>query len=258
MTIKKQGAGVKSVTHERWLLAQQVEKQMWIDGQRREIAAGFRRPLWKYLLRLMAQWTGLRNYSDCAPVGDDWNDWWATNFDGYRMIPASLNNALEIGCGPYTNMRLILRERTVKHAICSDPLARTYIQIPRTHLRHLWQKGIVMVDDHPAEECPFASNYFDLVVMINVLEHVQDACRCLKHAMRVTSPGGYFVLGNDLDRKLDVSDIAHPITVDREWLDNITADGFDRLYYRVLQREECRDPNLQSGTYLFVGRKKGC
>jgi len=40
--------------------------------------------------------------------GDDWNYWWRKVFDNYKFLPTHVNNAIELGCGPYTNARLVL------------------------------------------------------------------------------------------------------------------------------------------------------
>ena len=43
--------------------------------------------------------------------GDDWNHWWKERFDGYRFLPVELGDCVELGCGPYTNTRLVLAGR---------------------------------------------------------------------------------------------------------------------------------------------------
>ena len=58
--------------------------------------------------------------------GDDWNHWWRDQFDVIRS-PAHLGDCVELGCGPYTNTRLILEGRTANRVVCSDPLVRSYL-----------------------------------------------------------------------------------------------------------------------------------
>jgi len=80
-----------------------------------------------------------------------------------------------------------------------------------------------MFDDHPIEELPFADKYFDLVVMINVLDHVRDARLCMKNVMRIVKPDGILIIGQDLtneaNRLRTPQDFrtGHPITLDAEW-----------------------------------------
>ena len=67
---------------------------------------------------------------------------------------------------------------------------------------------------------PFPPHSFDVVVMINVLEHVRDADLCMRTAVDLVKPGGYFLFGNRLIAvdKLDY-DPWHPIRVRQSDLD---------------------------------------
>ncbi len=193
------------------------------------------------------------------PQGDDWNHWWAQKFDGYRGIPTEGRNAIELGCGPFTNMRIILQDRSFKHVVCSDPLIKEYIQFKGEWLAEAWRSGRVIIDDHPLEDCPFASDYFDLVVVINVLDHVRDCLLSLEHSCRITRSGGHLVLGQDLTNLEDMAsvgeDVGHPIRMGHETLDRGLMPRFEPIMRRILPREEGRNPSAHYGTYLFVGRK---
>jgi hypothetical protein len=50
----------------------------------------------------------------------------------------------------------------------SAPLAPHYVHFPHAWLAEAYRSGRVIVDFHPAEECPYRSDFFDLVVMIFV------------------------------------------------------------------------------------------
>jgi len=199
-------------------------------------------------------------------VGDYWNYWWREQFENYSAIPKRLDSAIELGCGPYTNMRLILLDRCIDYVVCSDPLAREYIKFKGQWLAEQHAKGKIVLDWSRAEKSPFASSFFDLVVMINVLDHVQDAHACLATAIRLTKPGGYFVFGQDLSNKENIErvyipekvgeDIGHPIRLQQSDLDPILMPVFEPILYKILSREESRAPNAHYGTYLFIGRKR--
>src|SRR5262249_17473870 len=135
--------------------------------------------------------------------GEDWNAWWKSQFDDYAFLPASVNNALEVGCGPYTNMRLIMERCQPGHIVLSDPLIRTYVHFKLPFVAESYRKALCMLDDHLLEELPFANNYFALAVMINVLDHVQDARQCMKNLLRVTRPGGFVIIGQELSNDED-------------------------------------------------------
>ncbi|MEW6157508.1 MAG: class I SAM-dependent methyltransferase, partial [Verrucomicrobiota bacterium] len=194
--------------------------------------------------------------------GDDWNYWWKTQFDHYRFLPRSVPNALEVGCGPYTNLRLIRETCQPDHIVLSDPLIRTYVKFKLTFVAELYRDALCILDDHPLEELPFADNYFDLTVMINVLDHVRDAALCMKNLIRVTKPGGYVIIGQDLSNdddmkalKEDGGAVGHPIKLDHHWFAPYLDHGFNPIIRKVLSREEGRAPEAHYGNLIFAGRK---
>jgi SAM-dependent methyltransferase len=235
---------VARVSRSRWLQAQKFELATWKRQNSRYYG------LMSSLMRVL----GLKK----TKVGDDWNSWWYQQFDAYRVLPEQLDQAIELGCGPYTNIRLIMQNHTLGRVICSDPLASHYINFKGQWLASEYAKGTILVDNHPIEECPYADSYFDLVVMINVLDHVQDAFTCLDTAVRITKPNGYLVIGQDLSDETDAAkeDICHPIRLSHEDMnDHIT--GFDSKLYKILDREQGRNPQAHYGTLLFIGKKHG-
>jgi SAM-dependent methyltransferase len=235
---------------ERWNQAQAWELDCWRQQEERRRRSGWVRRVFQSLTESRPP----------ADEGDDWNRWWAERFDGYKLIPDRLDNVVELGCGPYTNIRLILPGRQVRHCFCSDPLAREYVRFEGRWLAEAWRKGLVMIDDHPLEECPFASDYFDLVVMINVLDHVRDSIECLQEASRISRFGGLIIVGQDLTSTEDAArfadDIGHPIRMDQASLDAQLMPRFEPLLHRVLPREQGRNPEAHYGTYLFIGARE--
>ncbi len=239
------------VSAERWQQAQEWEAAFW-----RSQNPAASRTLTARAKRLVKRILGMR----AAALGDDWNHWWAECFDGYRALPVRMERIIELGCGPYTNVRLILPGRDVRCVVCSDPLVQDYLKFEERWLAQAWRRGAVEVDAHPIEECAMASNSFDLVVMINVLDHVRDALECVRQAARIARPGGWVVVGQDLSNAADIArtgeDIGHPIRIDHEALDAELLPRFEPRLHRVLRREEGRNPEAHYGTYLFTGTKR--
>lgn len=241
-----------AVSESRWKDAQAWERDTWIATEKRR-ARYFKNWLWPVLAAV-----GLKPRFR----GNDWNDWWAKGFDHYRFLPRQIDNAIELGCGPYTNWRLIGKQCQTKHLVLSDPLIRTYAGFPLTYVRHLHRSAACTLDDHPAEACVFAAGAFDVVVMINVLDHVRDASRCMQVAQELVRPGGWLVIGQDLSDAGDVEVLerapgheGHPIAVDERWMRDQLGESWSPAVNRVLSRGEGRDPAHHSGTFLFAGRR---
>ena len=241
------------VSAETWQAAQSWENQHWIGAQKARAKFG-KNHIWR-MLSLIGMVPKHR--------GDDWNTWWQRQFGNYEFLPCSVNNAIEVGCGPYTNMRLIQQRCQPRHLVLSDPLIRTYVKFKLTFVAELYRQAGCVLDDHPLEELPFADNYFDLSVMINVLDHVRDAHECMRNLLRVTKPGGYLILGQDLsndeDREAlrrDPGAVGHPIKLDHLWFEPYLKTGFEPVLYTVLDRKSGRAPEGHYGNLIFAGRKR--
>ena len=241
---------VRSVTPERWRAAQRWERELWEQAQRKH---GWKRIVWP-IAGPMLRAVGWRR-----AWGDDWNHWWKLRFEEYAFLPSHLGEMIELGCGPYTNTRLILEGRTANRVVCSDPLVRTYVTFEDRWLARAHRDGRVEIDDHPIEETPFAPGSFDLVVMINVLDHVRDSDLCLRNAVWLVREGGVFVLGQDLSDAGDLArhpyDVGHPIRLNHDDLEPYLAP-LATILRKNLSRDEGRDPRLHYSTLLFAGRKE--
>ena len=240
---------VRSVSAERWSEAQEWELTLWREGLRKH---GWKQVVWPVVAPVLRALNWRRAW------GDDWNHWWKDRFEGYAFLPSDLGDCIELGCGPYTNIRLILEGRTASRVVCSDPLADSYVGFTGRWLAEAHAAGRVEVDSHAIEESPFARPSFDLVVMINVLDHVRDADLCMRTAIELVRPGGYFVLGQDLSNEDDLThhpyDVGHPIRLRREDLEPY-LQPLTPVHRKDLTREEGRDPRLHYATLVYAGRK---
>jgi SAM-dependent methyltransferase len=238
------------VSEQRWREAQVWERTFW---DRQNVPP----PLWKRLLRPLLVAVGLRRPLE-KPAFDDRNLWWRNQFDNYSMLPATIGRICELGCGPYTNVRLIIQGRDVETIVCSDPLAEAYATYPSAWLATAYREGRVTIDSHPAEECPFPSDHFNVVVMINVLDHVRSPEQCLEQAFRITEPGGIFVFGQDLSGDTDEKPYnpGHPFTLDHEQLIPWLDERYERVFIRMIPRQEIDEPAMHYGGLCYVGRKR--
>lgn len=243
---------ITQVDKRRWQQAQTWEHAHWVNTQK--LRAKFGK---NYIWRLLHRFGLVEKYR-----GDDWNLWWKKQFDEYKFLPNHVENAIEVGCGPYTNIRHIIPTCRPDRLYLSDPLIRTYIKFKLSFTADAYRKAFCILDDFPLEQCPYRDNLFDLVVMINVLDHVQDAEKCMENLIRITKPGGFLIIGQDLSNEedliaLDADEglIGHPIKISGEWFAPYLSSGFNPYLHKVLNREEGRGPEHHYGTLLFAGRK---
>jgi SAM-dependent methyltransferase len=249
MTSAGGGPSTKKVGIERWREAQNWELELWREGQAKR---GWKRIVWPVARPVLRALGWERAW------GDDWNHWWKRQFEGYAFLPRQLGDCIELGCGPYTNIRLVLDGRHASRVVCSDPLARSYVTFRGRWLADAHAAGRIEVDDHPIEESPFAPGSFDLVVLINVLDHVRDAELCLETAIDLVRPDGYFIFAQDLTDDEDIArhpyDVGHPIRLSREDLEP-HLELLNPVLRKDLSRDAGRDPRLHYGTLVYAGQK---
>jgi ubiquinone/menaquinone biosynthesis C-methylase UbiE len=251
---------ILAVSEDRWSKAQDFESNLWIKGNQKnsylklllKFALAIRKPL------MLFDYLKYRDFY----CGDDWNYWWMKEFEGYRKVPKSAERALEIGCGPYTNIRLISKKCKIKEIYCSDPLINVYTSFKLTWLCTQFSKNRIKISNDKCENLRFDDDCFDLVVCINVLDHVQDAEKCLKEMIRVSKSGGFIILGQDLSDEDDLSnrivrdDIGHPIKIHHASLDATLDNVCECHLKKILPRDKGRNPIAHYGTYIFIGQKK--
>jgi SAM-dependent methyltransferase len=242
----------ESVNHEQWLKAQAWEEAHWIGSQKARGKYG-KNWIWRalHLFGLVGKYRG-----------DDWNLWWKKQFDNYEFLPSGVDNAIEVGCGPYTNIRHIAETCKLRHLFLSDPLIKTYISFKLAYTADAYRRGFCILDDHPLEEVPYRDDYFDVVVMINVLDHVRDAGACMDNAIRILRPGGFLILGQDLTNEDDLNALSkdpglvgHPVKLPEEWFRPYLTSNFHPVLDKVLSREDGREPNNHYATLVFSGTK---
>ncbi len=241
------GVGPLVVSQQRWERAQRWELEVW--KRRTSRIRGYLSSISALVLRR----PGLAQ--------EDWNSWWFEHFDGYRVLPQEIRSCLEIGCGPYTNMRLLMKDRAISRIVCSDPLASEYVRMRKTWLAESHKRGLVTVDSSPGERLMevFKPAEFEVVLLINVLDHVRDAEAVLTNAMSLTAPGGYLVVGQDLSHSIDLVvsryDIGHPIKIEPKWVERRVVAEFDPLLIRDLPRSAGRNPAAHCGTLLMIAQR---
>lgn len=242
------GQGVVRVPKERWHVAQDFERRFWLE----------------------------KSFS----ATEDRNSDHLQHFDGYRVLRGlHFDHAIELGCGPFTNLRLIASQCDVKQCTLLDPLIESYQDHPnhtycarwlrtgatsldhflsanillravRRGLRRLLPRSLekrVRVDRLlacPIEEMPLDTKH-DMIVIINVIEHCYDIQQVFENIRRISMPGAMLVFA---DRYYDHQLVADWITRTRYdaghplLVDRHVIDSFlDRNYEPLFRRVDHHD-----------------
>ncbi len=204
-------------------------------------------------------------------ASDDRNREHWEGFEHYRVLQGKhFKHALEIGCGPFTNLRHIATTCKIDQCALADPLIKDYLTHPRasytnTHLftqrtttgmirfaqkclyrllpqaRRLGHARIPISDliGCPVEELKPNQKY-DLIVFINVIEHCYDANRAFATLNNCLAPGGLLVFCDKLYDCQEVKkrlqsqyDATHPLRIDESVIRNQLALFTNPIYSEI-------------------------
>jgi SAM-dependent methyltransferase len=260
-------SGITRVPHERWETAQAYEATTWM--------------------------------SEGAHATEDRNSAHRDNFDGYRALQGMrFAHAIEVGCGPFTNLRWIATACRIERCTLLDPLIMRYL----SHRHCRYAGGLLRTEEKPLsrllgttvahralrrairaiapawlahgvpvaktiaapiEELPPGQRY-DLVVMINVIEHCYDLRKIFAAILELLPDGGIFVFSDKYFDHEGVAsfvrtyyDAGHPLRVDRGVLSEFMQRNFERLYEKVVPVDEriTGETTVRYDEFHFVGRK---
>lgn len=256
--------GILKVPRLRWTTAQQYEKKTWMEQG--------------------------------AHTTEDRNEEHSAGFDGYRAIAGRrFPRAIELGCGPFTNLRLVGRHASIGQCVLLDPLIESYLlhrhcsylhgqvkiapsalhhrlggSLPARAVRRLVRMAWPRLLDvaiplerrisSPIEEMPDCGT-FDLVVMINVLEHCYDIERIFANLLRLARPGTVFVFHDRLYDPDEVQqeaatrfDAGHPLRIAGPVIVKFLEKHFERLCEsRVDIADQVRGVDLTERGIYYIG-----
>lgn len=235
--------GIIRVTADRWKTAQTAERAHWMT------------------LGLTAQ--------------DDRNYEHLHFFDGYQVLGnRRFGHAIELGCGPFTNLRLLAAKCYIEQCSLLDPLIESYLHHPyrKYDQNYLYAERWILSDPlrrivrklrrrinpqllsrrvqvaqllaTPIETMPTTQQY-DLVVIINVIEHCYDINAVFANVLATTRPGTTLIFHDKYydAATVEVSasqiyDAAHPLRVDKKVVETFLTTHFSPLYRRVTDHEQ--------------------
>ena len=246
--------GIVAIDKKRWSLAQSYERRTWLAR-------------------------GLSSR-------DDRNIFHFNCFGRYEILRGrSFLNAIEIGCGPFTNLRLIQRVAEIATCDLLDPLINDYIRHPYCYydenrlygcgsttfeakIRKVLHKPLMRISRFSRDFVPInriistpledmnVDQRYDLIVMINVIEHCYNVDEIFDRLLSLSKPDTVFVFHDVFFDELSVReksqylyDTGHPLRLGEKKLRRDLLCYFDAK----LQREEV-------GSYhkkiWFIGERK--
>lgn len=256
-----EGQGIIQVPVERWKIAQHAERIHWMDH-------------------------GLT-------TADDRNYDHAEQFANYQALRGKrFDHAIELGCGPFTNMRIIAQLCDVGRCTLLDPLIDSYLTHPNRAYDQQWlfppkinwQAGyrsvyrmlrarlraahapakvpIQALLATPIETMPTNATY-DLVVIINVIEHCYDMNQVFQNLLAITQPGSLLVFHDKYYHHDEVAenatrtyDAAHPLRVDFALIEQFLGEHFEPVYRKDRQHSmELLGETMEWRGAYYIGRR---
>lgn len=219
--------GIHRVTQERWKKAQIYEKKTWMTNL------------------------------DINTI--NWNYEHLERFeklDSIKGLDFGNHNVIELGCGPFTNLRLFGDILKPKKITLLDPLINEYLNHPNCTYKNFTLNGIDTQTIHSPIENLDLSEKFDVVIMINVLEHCFDVDLIFNKIESILSDGGLFIFGDvyfDDVKELatNIYDAGHPIRLSTNKLEkfiNKFEKKFEKRYHQLHSQEWRND-------IYFIGKK---
>jgi len=224
---------ILSVDRDRWNDAQHYERKTWME-------------------------MGLN-------LSDDRNYDHYERFDSYKSLVGYQNSykiskIIELGCGPFTNVRTILPlMNNLKEIHLLDPLLNDYLN--HTHCKYKnKQMGVFDIKTFsvPIEEFNEDEKY-DMVIMNNVLEHCFDINIIFDKIFNMLNKDGLFIfsdvyfIGNDANKMVhEIFDTGHPIKLSENYM-NAFLNKFSKIYERDFHG--LHDQYWRHDKY-FIGIKK--
>lgn len=232
----------------------------------------------------LSRWQEAQNYErktwmvDFCHFREDRNSVHMDHFDNYSVLRGqNFGRAIELGCGPFTNIRHLAKVANISQIHLLDPLIGDYL----SHLNCAYngrklnvEQGIlwdifkmhkripVTVHESTIEEFE-TLHKFDLILMINVMEHCFDANKVFEKILEIAADRAFFIfheryysakeLRNELRYEYDAG---HPLKIDCKLVDNFLSQNFDPILSKIVhfKRYKWGADRSYDGIY-FIGKK---
>jgi len=216
--IKNVGRPVVDI--ERWKEAQHFEKTTWCDKPGAT------------MVKIME---------------DDHNREYEQIFGGYEQLNFSLPNKpinmIELGCGPFTNLRLIIPKlfKHIERIDLLDPLINDYLNHSAKCKYKNGYLNNLKVNLYPIPIEQFIIQYkYHLVVMLNVIPHCYDIDLIFQKIDEMLDDDGVFIFHekflpeNRINEINDHYDAGHPLELTYKYIDDILKKQFKKTIYNKI------------------------
>jgi SAM-dependent methyltransferase len=155
------------------------------------------------------------------------------------LLPDNANNILDIGCGQGSTL-LWLKNIFNCRLTCGVELTKNASAIARLRADYIVQGNIETI------ELPFKKNSFDLILCLDIFEHLIDPWNLVKRIAFVLKPGGCLIAS--------IPNIKHhsvllPLLLEGQW--NYTYNGIlDKTHLRFFTRKTAISLLNSNGLYV--------
>ncbi len=195
-----------------------------VDRERWEVAQSYERGTWMF---------------DGANARDDRNMEHAEHFQGYAVLEGRrLPRVIELGCGPFTNARLVLPRLTgCAEVTLLDPLVDSYLRHRNCTYGSGELCGVPVTTVASSIEDSRLTQPYDLLILVNVLEHCFNVPRVFDVVTSALRPGGILVFADSMLRAEDLPrvvenryDSGHPIRLSAGYVTAFLHGSFQTLF----------------------------
>lgn len=232
--------GILSVSKERWETAQKYERSEWMVR--------------------------------AAAANDGRNVFHRNVFKKYECLDGiDATSFAELGCGPFTNARMILDKfPNVEEVTLLDPLVNDYLEHQYCKYKSSCRgvgKTLELENGESIKANLVSSsieNYdtdetFDVVVMINVLEHCFDIPKIFNCVDRMLNVGGVFIYADvqfDIETVKEIAkfkyNAGHPLRPTKQYVNKFLDEKFEQIFSRTFDEEVA---GLMAEERYFIGKK---